>query len=973
MADVDIKIILKDKGAKRQIQALINQMNRLQSAAVGVTKAFQRANKTTKDSAVKTAILGEKMKQAALRTQKLEQSLNKTANAGKRVSRGLGVANIALASFIGNLTSRFVSAGVTTLINGFRGLIDSGRNFEASLVEIEKTTGLSARAVRSFGEEILRIGQRIPVSTEALLDIAKVAGQLGISGASELTAFTETMAKLQLATDIAGEQGSQSVAKILTITGELAEDGAENIDKFGAVITQLGNNFAATESQILKVANEVAKGTTVFKLGSEDVLGLATAFKVTGSEAQISGSAIQRVFIEMGRAITGGGEKLRLFAESSQLTEDAFITLFESDPTLAFVKLAQGLGTTTTSGTELISKLEKLGFADRRLLKSVAPLIVQHEVLADAISQAREEAEKRTALDIETARAQNTLNADLVKLSNSFDKLATTIFKTIGPAFRSIIQSATEFTQTIATLVDDGTLGAVAAGLTAAAIATFLLTSSFVASTVSAIAFSITLHGVVTTALVNVTLLATTMWAALLAPITLIIAGIAALAIGVGFLVKKLGEADRIAKQHQETIESLAEGYDEADKQGKDFLDTLNNLTDGFTRATGVEERYRREVEKTSGVLLSSEDLQKKRLEGIDKATKSILLFEKEKTEGLKKFFKEEEIARLESNFAILKSKQEIEAFIAFTASVGKQRQREALNRILGLDKATIQSEREKQAELKRLREGEDQFLADREATRLVKLEELKAAQAQASLAEEQAQIFLREGKIVFEDEEFARLTANLDRNTQARIAAKLKTLDNERDKQLLLAQIRKIAAEEEVKQAKKKEDILKKLEKQRISNRKSTLSTISTLASSNNKELAIIGKTAGITQIAIDTPVAVSKALQAFPPPINFIAAAAVGAAMAAQAAQIAGVSFAGGGIVGGSSFSGDRVQANVNSGEMILNRQQQKELFNIANGTADSKQMINITVQSVLDGEVIAESVSQHVANGLILGEVQ
>ena len=43
---------------------------------------------------------------------------------------------------------------------------------------------------------------------------------------------------------------------------------------------------------------------------------------------------------------------------------------------------------------------------------------------------------------------------------------------------------------------------------------------------------------------------------------------------------------------------------------------------------------------------------------------------------------------------------------------------------------------------------------------------------------------------------------------------------------------------------------------------------------------------------------------------------------------------SFASGGIVPGSSYSGDRVQANVNSGEMILNAAQQRSLWEAANG---------------------------------------
>lgn len=43
----------------------------------------------------------------------------------------------------------------------------------------------------------------------------------------------------------------------------------------------------------------------------------------------------------------------------------------------------------------------------------------------------------------------------------------------------------------------------------------------------------------------------------------------------------------------------------------------------------------------------------------------------------------------------------------------------------------------------------------------------------------------------------------------------------------------------------------------------------------------------------------------------------------------------FADGGIVGGNSFSGDKITARVNSGEMILNQSQQAKLFALANGS--------------------------------------
>ena len=72
----------------------------------------------------------------------------------------------------------------------------------------------------------------------------------------------------------------------------------------------------------------------------------------------------------------------------------------------------------------------------------------------------------------------------------------------------------------------------------------------------------------------------------------------------------------------------------------------------------------------------------------------------------------------------------------------------------------------------------------------------------------------------------------------------------------------------------------------------------------------------------------------------LGMINAAIMGVATAAQlAAQIAAKpvppSFASGGIVPGTSYSGDNVQANVNSGEMILNARQQRALWETANGS--------------------------------------
>ena len=69
--------------------------------------------------------------------------------------------------------------------------------------------------------------------------------------------------------------------------------------------------------------------------------------------------------------------------------------------------------------------------------------------------------------------------------------------------------------------------------------------------------------------------------------------------------------------------------------------------------------------------------------------------------------------------------------------------------------------------------------------------------------------------------------------------------------------------------------------------------------------------------------------------PVVGWVLALGAIAAIIAAIAQVkSSVSFAKGGIVPGTSFSGDNIAANLNSGEMVLTTQQQRNLFDLLNG---------------------------------------
>lgn len=84
----------------------------------------------------------------------------------------------------------------------------------------------------------------------------------------------------------------------------------------------------------------------------------------------------------------------------------------------------------------------------------------------------------------------------------------------------------------------------------------------------------------------------------------------------------------------------------------------------------------------------------------------------------------------------------------------------------------------------------------------------------------------------------------------------------------------------------------------------------------------------------------AASETASAAGPASAFLLPVLIGAAIGFVAATFAGIKFAHGGIVPGGSFTGDKIPAMLNSGEMVLNAGQQKNLFDILNNNLSSLQ---------------------------------
>lgn len=269
-------------------------------------------------------------------------------------------------------------------------------------------------------------------------------------------------------------------------------------------------------------------------------------------------------------------------------------------------------------------------------------------------------------------------------------------------------------------------------------------------------------------------------------------------------------------------------------------------------------------------------------------------------------------------------------------------------------------------------------------------LDEKKKNIEETKLLEEAYRMLTTESDFLFQEQRLMQLGEYFTLEEQARLNAQLKAQEGTLAYETTISQIQKDAADRKIKliaeTAKKQAEIDKKAKEDQVKLETATAQArgqvlqgffnfAGAVAKDGSKAQFLIQKAAAISSIIVSTQQAAAQAL-AVPPAPNL---ALAGLAKTAGALNLGAVlaqtikGYEDGGVVGGNSFSGDKVMARVNSGEMILNREQQSNLFKQVNSPSPSNQNITVHTSVVVDGETIARAVSKQVANGFELGEVQ
>jgi len=360
---------------------------------------------------------GKEAKVFSQSTEQVNQSLGTVINTAKQAAAAL--------------------SGIWASSKLFSGAMSAFSEYEQGMLNVKKTTNMSTEEMEDFKQAFTEMSSQMAgIDRKTMLDIAGAAGQLGIKGRDNILAFTETMSMLGVATDIVGREGAKNFARFLA----LSKESAQSAGRLGAVINQLGNNFAADESEILKMSMTLAQATAQFDFGADKLLGLGAAAAQLNMRPELFATTTQRSLGALFDAASNNTKGMQQLSAILGTTDEEFKKLIKTNPAQALTDFYEVLGSIVDDGQSMTGFLAQFQLQGQETQRVLGTMAQNADLARNAINMALTESVDAKALRKEYSEFIKGLNQQIIWLKNAFKDLGTFLFGPVAEDLKLLVQ-----------------------------------------------------------------------------------------------------------------------------------------------------------------------------------------------------------------------------------------------------------------------------------------------------------------------------------------------------------------------------------------------------------------------------------------------------------------------------------------------------------------------------------------------------
>lgn len=444
--DITVTIEADGKQAVYTLKSVDQEMEELKDSGTQTGKALSKAMgdaeqsmKSAEDSMEEAADRADEMADAAERagdsagtnSSKMSSLSDEARNLGDALRAGdwdgvtasLGRINSiapGLIATVGGVTAALTATGAAYAYGTAQAI-----SFEEQMLGVKKTTGLAGQDLQDLGSDILDMAGRLGVARGELATIAETAGQLGIEGRENITAFTETVAKLSSVSELTAQEAGDQIAKLANIFDVPIQEA----ERLGSVMNGLSNTTTARAGQIAQGMRRAGAAGEDLGLAADQVAALNATLIDSGMESERAGTSLRNLFTMIRTEASS-------VASAMGVTEDRLSQMLDED---AMGTLRQYLGALREMPKQLRTiKIEET--FGRENLQAVQSLVGQSDLLNEALGRSSELYKNADSLNKEFAATLGAVSKQWSKLVQNINAAAIEMSRDLLPAITDTLK-----------------------------------------------------------------------------------------------------------------------------------------------------------------------------------------------------------------------------------------------------------------------------------------------------------------------------------------------------------------------------------------------------------------------------------------------------------------------------------------------------------------------------------------------------
>lgn len=312
--------------------------------------------------------------------------------------------------------------------------IPAFREYDDKLADVMKTTGLTKNETELLSKSLRRIDTR--TSQNELLDLARVAGKLGLSDKVDVEGFVRAADKINVALseDLGGnaEEALNQVGKLVDIFNIKQQFGIENsMIRVGSTINELGAASTANEGYIVEFTKRLAGVAPSANISIQNVMGYGATLDQFGQQCETAGTA-------MSQAITGMFKRTEVYARIANMSLKDFTELLNQDANAAFIAFLKGLKNNNAGMVDLVKNLNDLKMDGTRSVQIIGALAENVDALEQQQKLANKAFSDGTSIIDEFNTKNNTAQARYEKFQKTLQNIKVQIGSVLVPTLDAL-------------------------------------------------------------------------------------------------------------------------------------------------------------------------------------------------------------------------------------------------------------------------------------------------------------------------------------------------------------------------------------------------------------------------------------------------------------------------------------------------------------------------------------------------------